>query len=276
MAKDLAIEVKDVHISYKILNNISIRNTLFHKKSRDEVFEAVKGITFDVEKGGILGIIGKNGSGKSTLLRSIAGVFSPNQGTIDLHNHSVSLMALGVGFKPLLTGRANIMLSGLLLGFSEKEIRQREEEIFEDMLVYTLFVLVKIYGDKLDNSKIDTSYEVDKDREHYGILFNGEDVYANIGVGIGIEMDSGIVVNGFDGKVIVANDWWNMGFFKIDNGNKYPKQYSFNFDGIGTRYMLQELMIIIDNKTDESTRVFYTETSQIAHLRDRVMRSLTK
>lgn len=129
MAKDLAIEVKDVHISYKILNNISIRNTLFHKKSRDEVFEAVKGITFDVEKGGILGIIGKNGSGKSTLLRSIAGVFSPNQGTIDLHNHSVSLMALGVGFKPLLTGRANIMLSGLLLGFSEKEIRQREEDL---------------------------------------------------------------------------------------------------------------------------------------------------
>ena len=131
MAKDLAIEVKDVHISYRILNNISIRNTLFHKKTRDEVFEAVKGVSFEVEKGGILGIIGKNGSGKSTLLRSIAGVFSPNSGTIDLHEHSVSLMALGVGFKPLLTGRANIMLSGLLLGFSEKEIKEREQEIIE-------------------------------------------------------------------------------------------------------------------------------------------------
>ena len=131
MPKDLAIEVNDVHISYRILNNISIRSSLFHKKTRDEVFEAVKGVSFEVEKGGILGIIGKNGSGKSTLLRSIAGVFSPNSGTIDLHNHSVSLMALGVGFKPLLTGRANIMLSGLLLGFTEKEIKEREQEIVE-------------------------------------------------------------------------------------------------------------------------------------------------
>ena len=131
MAKDLAIEVKDVHISYRILNNISIRSTLFHRKTRDEIFEAVKGVSFEVEKGGILGIIGKNGSGKSTLLRSIAGVFSPNEGVIDLHDHSVSLMALGVGFKPLLTGRANIMLSGLLLGFSEKEIKEKTEEIIE-------------------------------------------------------------------------------------------------------------------------------------------------
>lgn len=131
MAKELAIEVRDVHISYRILNNISIRSTLFHKKTRDEVFEAVRGVSFEVEKGGILGIIGKNGSGKSTLLRSIAGVFSPNTGSIDLHDHSVSLMALGVGFKPLLTGRANIMLSGLLLGFSEKQIKERMEEIIE-------------------------------------------------------------------------------------------------------------------------------------------------
>ena len=131
MENELAIEVKDVHISYRILNNISIRSSLFHKKTRDEVFEAVKGISFIVEKGDILGIIGKNGSGKSTLLRSIAGVFSPNSGSIDLHGHSVSLMALGVGFKPLLTGRANIMLSGLLLGFKEKEIASRMDEIIE-------------------------------------------------------------------------------------------------------------------------------------------------
>lgn len=131
MADEYAIEVKDVSISYRILNNISIRSTLFHKKNRDEVFEAVKGVSFTVEKGGILGITGKNGSGKSTLLRSIAGVFSPNSGSIDLHGHSVSLMALGVGFKPLLTGRANIMLSGLLLGFKEKEINEKMNEIIE-------------------------------------------------------------------------------------------------------------------------------------------------
>ncbi len=131
MAKEIAIEVKNVSISYRILNNISIRSSLFHNKTRDEIFDAVKGISFSVEKGGILGIIGKNGSGKSTLLRSIAGVFSPNSGTIDLHGHSVSLMALGVGFKPLLTGRENIILSGLLLGFKEKVIKKRMDEIIE-------------------------------------------------------------------------------------------------------------------------------------------------
>lgn len=129
MSKELAIELHDVRISYRILNNISIRSSLFHAKKRDEVFEAVRGISFEIEKGGILGIIGKNGSGKSTLLRSIAGVFSPNSGTIDLHGNTVSLMALGVGFKPLLTGRANIMLSGLLLGFSEQYIHEKIDEI---------------------------------------------------------------------------------------------------------------------------------------------------
>lgn len=126
-----AIDIKDVCINYRILNNVSIRKTLFKKKQRDEVFEAVKHVSFSVEEGGILGIIGRNGSGKSTLLRSIAGVFSPNSGNIDLHGHSVSLMALGVGFKESLSGRENIVLSGMLLGFSQKEMEERMNEIIE-------------------------------------------------------------------------------------------------------------------------------------------------
>ncbi len=131
MEKEYAIEVNDVSISYRILNNISLRSTLFHKKKRNEIFEAVKHVSFKVEKGGILGIIGRNGSGKSTLLKSMAGVFSPNSGTINLHGHSVSLMALGVGFKYELTGRANVILSGMLLGFSEEEIKERMDSIIE-------------------------------------------------------------------------------------------------------------------------------------------------
>lgn len=130
--KELAIEVKDVHINYKIMKNFSIqRNLLKRDVEQSEVFEAVRGITFDVEKGEILGIIGKNGSGKSTLLRAIAGVFCPNRGTIDLKNNSVSLLSLGVGFKETLTGRDNIYLSGMLLGFSEKEIKEKEKEIID-------------------------------------------------------------------------------------------------------------------------------------------------
>ena len=129
--RDIAIEVKDVCINYRILNNVSVRKSFLKSKTRNELFEAVKHISFEVEEGGILGIIGRNGSGKSTLLRSIAGVFSPNSGVIDLKGHSVSLMALGVGFKDTLTGRENIVLSGMLLGFSEKEIEEKTQDIID-------------------------------------------------------------------------------------------------------------------------------------------------
>lgn len=129
---EIAIEVKNVHIQYKLMKNFSIqRNLLRRDADKPEVFEAVKGISFNVDKGEILGVIGKNGSGKSTLLRSIAGVFSPNEGTIDLKNHSVSLLSLGVGFKDTLTGRDNIFLSGMLLGFNEAQIKEKEESIIE-------------------------------------------------------------------------------------------------------------------------------------------------
>lgn len=129
---ELSIEVKDVHINYKIMTNFSIqRNLLKRDAEKAETFEAVKGVSFTVEKGEILGIIGKNGSGKSTLLRAIAGVFSPNMGTIDLKGNSVSLLSLGVGFKDSLTGRDNIYLSGMLLGFTQEQIKEKEESIIE-------------------------------------------------------------------------------------------------------------------------------------------------
>ena len=83
------------------------------------------------EKGEILGLIGKNGSGKSTMLRAIAGIFSPNSGTINLHGHSVSLLSIGVGFQKELSGRDNILLSGMLLGFSEEQIREHMDEIIQ-------------------------------------------------------------------------------------------------------------------------------------------------
>ena len=101
------------------------------KFAKTEYFEAVKGITFDVKKGQILGIVGKNGSGKSTLLRAIAGIFSPDEGSIDLHGHSISLMSIGVGFNGALTGRENIYLSGTLLGFSREQINEKIDDIIE-------------------------------------------------------------------------------------------------------------------------------------------------
>lgn len=129
--KEIVVEVKDVCINYRIMKDVSVRHSFLRKHEHDAVFEAVKHVSFSVEKGGIFGIIGKNGSGKSTLLRAIAGVFSPNSGTIDLKGHTVSLMALGVGFKDNLTGRDNISLSGMLLGFSEAQIQEKMQEIID-------------------------------------------------------------------------------------------------------------------------------------------------
>lgn len=127
-----AIEVKNLKIRYKCLNKISIRKSIFSlRKSKTEVFEAVKGVSFDVKEGEILGIVGKNGSGKSTMLRAIAGIFSPDEGTIDLHGHSISLLSIGVGFQKKLTGRENIYLSGMLLGFTQEQINEKMNEIIE-------------------------------------------------------------------------------------------------------------------------------------------------
>ena len=127
-----AIEVKDLKITYKCVKSLSMRKSLFHlRQSKLEVYEALRGISFEVKKGEIMGIVGKNGSGKSTLLRAIAGIFSADSGSIELESDSVSLLSIGVGFQKKLSGRENIILSGMLLGFSEQEVRDKMDEIIE-------------------------------------------------------------------------------------------------------------------------------------------------
>ncbi|MDD2504693.1 MAG: ATP-binding cassette domain-containing protein [Bacilli bacterium] len=131
--KKIAVSVKDLHVSYRGLKKTSIRSTFFNKKNRKkiEVFKALNGVSFELEEGKILGIVGKNGSGKSTLLRAIAGIFSADEGSVDLHDNSISLLSIGVGFNKKLTGKENIYLSGLLLGFTEEEIKTKEKEIID-------------------------------------------------------------------------------------------------------------------------------------------------
>ena len=130
--KSIAIEVKNLSITYKSLKAYSIKKNLLKLKKVDvKKFKAVNNVSFEVEEGKILGIIGKNGSGKSTMLKALAGIFSPDEGIIDLHNKSVSLLSIGVGFNKNLSGRENIMLSGMLLGFSEEEIKEKMTQIIE-------------------------------------------------------------------------------------------------------------------------------------------------
>ena len=132
MEEKHAIEVKDLVISYQNLKKTSIKKTLLHlKRQKPDRFVAVKGISFYVREGEILGIIGKNGSGKSTTLNALAGIFSSDSGSIDLNGHSISLLSIGVGFIREMTGRENITLSGMLLGFTEEQVKAKEQEIID-------------------------------------------------------------------------------------------------------------------------------------------------
>lgn len=129
--KNIAISVNNLHIMYRGLTKTSIRKSWNKKRRKIETFEALKGVTFEIEEGKILGLIGQNGSGKSTMLKAIAGIFSADEGSIDLYGNSISLLSIGVGFNNKLSGRENIYLSGMLLGFTESQIEEKEQEIID-------------------------------------------------------------------------------------------------------------------------------------------------
>ena len=100
-------------------------------KSQIYDFEALKGISFTIAEGETVGIVGRNGSGKSTTLKIIAGVYRPTSGVVKVSGQVAALIELGAGFHADLTGRENIVLNGLLLGMSRREIQAREESIVE-------------------------------------------------------------------------------------------------------------------------------------------------
>ena len=115
---------------YRNLAHMSMHQGLLKKGvKRAETIRAVDDLSFTVEKGKILGIVGRNGSGKTTLLRSVAGIFRPDQGYIDTKGNRVSLMAIGIGFNGNNTGRENILKSGMLLGCRLDYVREHMDEI---------------------------------------------------------------------------------------------------------------------------------------------------
>lgn len=98
---------------------------------RDEEFWAVKDVSFSVERGQCLGLLGRNGAGKTTLLKMINGLIRPDAGKITIRGNVSGLIALGAGFNPILTGRENILVNGSILGLSRREIEKRMETILE-------------------------------------------------------------------------------------------------------------------------------------------------
>jgi ABC-type polysaccharide/polyol phosphate transport system ATPase subunit len=101
------------------------RRTTYHE------FEAVKNVSFHISKGEVVGIIGRNGSGKSTILKLVAGVYAPTSGRVEVNGSIAPLIELGAGFHHELTGRENILLNGLLLGLSKRQVQEREAKIIE-------------------------------------------------------------------------------------------------------------------------------------------------
>lgn len=112
------------------LNNFRALRNLRNLNGHDEsIFWALKNVNFAVQEGEVLGIIGHNGAGKSTLLKILSRITDPTEGRITIHGRVSSLLEVGTGFHPDLTGRENIYMNGTILGMRKKEIDLRLEEI---------------------------------------------------------------------------------------------------------------------------------------------------
>lgn len=133
---DIVVDVKDVSVVFNVANEkIQSLKEYFIKVAKRELmfreFVAVDGVSFQVRRGDVFGLVGTNGSGKSTMLKVIAGVLEPTKGTCVVNGSISPLIELGAGFDFELTARENIYLNGSLLGYSKKFLDERFEEIVD-------------------------------------------------------------------------------------------------------------------------------------------------
>jgi ABC-type polysaccharide/polyol phosphate transport system ATPase subunit len=132
----IAVRVEGVTQRFRVIHERpDTLRELFSKFLRHEVnfhdFDAVSNVSLEVKRGEMVGIIGRNGSGKSTLLKIDAGVYKPTAGRVEIHGTVAPLIELGAGFHHELTGRENILLNGLLMGYTKEEMLRRESRIIE-------------------------------------------------------------------------------------------------------------------------------------------------
>ena len=130
----VSIEVQNVSKNFTMQYHRTLKQMAVATMRRlplQEQFVAVNDVSFTVEQGESIGLMGLNGSGKSTLLKLINGVMRPDSGTIRTRGRIAGLIATGAGFHPQLTGRENLFLNGAILGMSEAEIRRKFDEIVD-------------------------------------------------------------------------------------------------------------------------------------------------
>jgi lipopolysaccharide transport system ATP-binding protein len=126
MNSDIAIKVEHLTKIYNTRNLILDENGV-----ESNEFYALKDVSFEIKKGESVGVIGPNGSGKSTLLKILAGVTKPTSGSVKIIGRVASILDIGAGFHPELSGRENVYLNGQIHGFSKKEIEVKYDEIIE-------------------------------------------------------------------------------------------------------------------------------------------------
>jgi lipopolysaccharide transport system ATP-binding protein len=140
-SSDIAVSVRGLSKSYSIAHNAAKHTTaseaLMHKlrnpfaREERETFWALNDVNFDIQRGDVVGIIGRNGAGKSTLLKILSRITEPTTGQIDLYGRVGSLLEVGTGFHPELTGRENIFLNGAILGMAKSEITKQFDAIVD-------------------------------------------------------------------------------------------------------------------------------------------------
>ena len=131
------IRIKNVSMKFNmdIEKDFSIKQAFINlftgKKKKNEYFWALKNVTFSVNKGDVVGLIGSNGAGKSTLLKVVSGVMKPTSGKVEVDGVISPMIELGAGFDQNLTARENIYLNGAILGYSKKFLDSKFDEIVE-------------------------------------------------------------------------------------------------------------------------------------------------
>jgi ABC-2 type transport system ATP-binding protein len=131
---DVMIRVQHVSKRFVLRHTHTLKETVvafFKRKTLSSSFEALDDVSFEVNRGEAVAILGYNGSGKSTLLKMVAGVYRPDSGSVGLRGRVAALLEVGGGFHPDLTGRENVYLNGAILGMSQQEIQERYDSIVE-------------------------------------------------------------------------------------------------------------------------------------------------
>ena len=133
MSDNTVIRISNLVKEYKMYSNKKDRllEALLPRYQKHSTFRAMDNLNLEINKGEVLGILGKNGAGKSTLLKMITGVVNPTSGNLEVNGKISSLLELGAAFNPDLTGYENIYQHGQVMGLSDKEIKEKEKEIIE-------------------------------------------------------------------------------------------------------------------------------------------------